>query len=86
MTFDELREQAMKLSDEEREALANELLGSLSYHLPGDGCTQEEWEAAWGEEIRRRLERFDRGESVARDCKEAMAELRARRKAKKAGP
>jgi len=75
MSLAEVLEQAMKLSTQERAALAHELLDSLD---EGDGCSEEEGEEAAAAEIRARLARMDRGESVPCDCREAMAEIRAR--------
>ena len=69
--------EAMKLSKEERAALARELLASLD---SANGQTEQEWEEAVGKEVQARLARMDRGDSVPRDCREAMAEIRARRK------
>ena len=64
--------EAMKLSKEERAALARELLASLD---SANGQTEQEWEEAVGKEVQARLARMDRGESVPRDCHEAMAEI-----------
>lgn len=46
-----LYEAAMQLSDSERAELVAMLADSL-----GDGSTQEELDAAWGAEVRRRME------------------------------
>ena len=77
MSLAEVLELALKLSREEQMTLIRELIIQGD---PGDGCTEEEWEEAWGKEITARLECMDRGESVPRDCREAMAEIRERRK------
>jgi hypothetical protein len=52
-----LLEQAMRLSDEERADLAARLIDTL------DPITDqpEDWESAWGEEIRQRLTALDQG-------------------------
>ena len=51
----QLLEQALRLSDEERAALAGELIQSLDAEVDADA------EAEWSAEIRRRLERVDAG-------------------------
>lgn len=51
----QLLAEALQLPPEERAALAGELIQSL------DSEVDEDTEAAWSEEIRRRLERLDAG-------------------------
>lgn len=51
----QLLAEALRLSDEERAALAGELIQSLDHDVDPDA------EAAWSEEIRARLERVDGG-------------------------
>jgi putative addiction module component (TIGR02574 family) len=51
----QLRAEALQLSPEERAALAGELIQSLDTEVDDDA------EAAWSAEIRRRLERLDAG-------------------------
>jgi hypothetical protein len=75
----ELLEMALKLPEEDRAVLAHELLRSLG---PEADCSEEEWEQAWATELRIRMEQLDRGEVVARDWREVMADIRARRKRK----
>jgi putative addiction module component (TIGR02574 family) len=66
---DELFEQAMQLSEAEREELANRLYQSVD---PDDG----EWDPEFLAEIDERVARYERGETAARDAWEALEELR----------
>src|SRR5215204_2728999 len=74
MSREDILAAALQLSMEDRAALVQELLMSMS---PDDGLTAEEWEVAWAEEIRRRMERLDRGESSARPWREVLSEIRS---------
>jgi putative addiction module component (TIGR02574 family) len=56
----ELLAQALRLSPEERAALAHELFQSLDPQVDDDA--DADIEAAWSEEIRRRVECLERGE------------------------
>jgi putative addiction module component (TIGR02574 family) len=56
----ELLAQALRLSPEERAALAHELFQSLDPQVDDDA--DADIEAAWSEEIRRRVESLERGE------------------------
>ena len=67
-----LLEEALKLSDEDREVLAVILEVGL-----GDGSTEEEREAAWGAEIQRRLEAVRAGEVRLIPWEEVQRELEA---------
>jgi len=77
-TVDELFEQAMKLSPDEREELAHRLYQSTLPEVPGEEIPPEEAERLTMEVVKRRLEQFDRGEVQPRDWNEVMAELRAK--------
>lgn len=55
MDAKQLPGEALRLSDEERTALAGELIQSLEREIDPDA------EAAWSQEIRARLERLDGG-------------------------
>ena len=55
MNVKQLLAEALRLPPEERATLANELIESL------DGGIDNDAEAAWSLEIRRRLERLDAG-------------------------
>ncbi len=65
----QIEEQARALSAEERAKLAESLLESL--HLP-----VSEVEAAWAEEIERRVAAFDRGEIPSYPAEDVFAEAR----------
>jgi putative addiction module component (TIGR02574 family) len=69
-TQPELREELMRLPLEEREALAEELFRSL-----GDEAGNAHWEAAWSDEIARRLAQVARGEVELACADEVHAEL-----------
>jgi putative addiction module component (TIGR02574 family) len=60
MTISELREAVMSLPEPERRALGLELLDSTDPAAQGDPA---EVEAAWDEEIARRIDKYRRGES-----------------------
>jgi len=55
MNARQLLAEALELPPEQRAALAGELIQSLDEHVDDDA------EAAWSEELRRRLERLDSG-------------------------
>jgi putative addiction module component (TIGR02574 family) len=65
----QIEEQARALSAEERAKLAESLLESL--HSP-----VSEVEAAWAEEIERRVAAFDRGEIPSYPAEDVFAEAR----------
>jgi putative addiction module component (TIGR02574 family) len=71
MTRQQLLAEAMALSAEDRERLAEDLWQSL------DDATRDEIDDAWTTEIRRRMEAIDRGEPLL-DGEQVMAELRKR--------
>ena len=65
----QIEEQAKALNAEERAKLAESMLESL--HVP-----VSEIEAAWAEEIERRVAAFDRGEIPAYPAEDVFAEAR----------
>jgi putative addiction module component len=69
-------EEARKLTAEERLELFD-LLEATFVGDEGDG-TSEEVEAAWLEEVEKRIARVERGESVLVDYEEVMARARRR--------
>lgn len=71
--FDDILGAALALPSEDRARLADELVVSL------DGLSQEQIEAAWAEEIERRIRDIDEGKVVPIDGEQVMRELRARR-------
>jgi hypothetical protein len=77
-TVDELFEQAMKLTPEQREELADRLYESTLPGVPGEEVSPEVAQAAWVEELIRRADEFDRGAAEGRDWNEFMAEMRAK--------
>jgi len=71
-TAKKILEDALALPEEEREALVEVLMTSLHWESP------ENVEKAWSEELVRRLERLQRGETVALDWDEATRRIRAK--------
>ncbi len=65
-----VREAALKLSKKERELLAEELLASV------DPAEQTEIDAAWEEEIARRVDAYDRGELKSIDGEPILRALK----------
>jgi putative addiction module component (TIGR02574 family) len=63
--------EALRLSDEERAALAGELIQSLETEVDADA------EAAWSAEIRARLERADAGRTKTISWSEARRRIHA---------
>jgi putative addiction module component (TIGR02574 family) len=63
--------EALRLSDEERAALAGELIQSLDRDVDPDA------EAAWSEEIRSRLDRLDAGTATTIPWSEARRRIHA---------
>jgi putative addiction module component (TIGR02574 family) len=72
MTKEQIYAEAIALDVREREALAEELL------LTVDDGTREEVDAAWAEEIERRIAEYERGEVKAIPGDQVLRELRAR--------
>lgn len=68
----EILEAAMQLPEDERACIVTVLQDSL-----GDGTTQAEVDAAVLAEVRRRLERYERGETVAIPFEQVQAKLDA---------
>ena len=56
VSVDQLAEQAMQLSFEERAELADRLFRSLE--PPGDEVSADEWAAAWVPEFERRIRAY----------------------------
>ena len=70
-------EEARKLTHQER----LDLLDLLHIEFAGDGAaegTPEEIEAAWVEEVERRIERHERGETTSAMHEEVFARIRER--------
>lgn len=68
-----LKEQAAKLSDDERAELARFLIDSLE-----DPADDEDFDSLWGPVIERRLGEIDRGEVKLIPGDEVFAKLRAK--------
>jgi putative addiction module component (TIGR02574 family) len=71
MDAKKLLAEALRLSEEERAALAGELIQSLDHDVDPDA------EAAWSEEIRARLERVDAGIAETIPWSEARRRIHA---------
>ncbi|MGH7199702.1 MAG: addiction module protein [Planctomycetaceae bacterium] len=74
LTADELLDQALQLSLDDRARLAERLIRSLD--PPGEDLPEEERKRVWGEEIERRLAAADRGEFAEGDWRDVMDRLR----------
>lgn len=70
MTKDQILAEAMKLKPEEQEQLAD------AVWRVANGASQQEIEGEWAEEIRRRLDRIERGEGSSRPSDEVVERLR----------
>lgn len=68
--IDELAQRGLSLAPEDRARLAERLLDSL--HLP----SQPGIEAAWNEEIERRVDAYRRGEVEVFEAEDVFAEAR----------
>jgi putative addiction module component (TIGR02574 family) len=75
MTVETIFEQAMTLTEDEREALVRRLLPTLPADEPTD---PDALAAAWHQEIVDRLDRFDRGETSAVPADQVFARLEKR--------
>jgi len=73
--FEAVLDQALKLPEEERGALATRLLRSLEPD-DGDEPSAQEWEAAWSAELDRRVREVREGRVELVDGDEVLAELR----------
>lgn len=71
--YDEILSAALSLSPDERAIIASRLLESL------DPPNQKQIDAAWGEEIERRIREIDEGKVETIDGELVMERLRARR-------
>jgi len=71
MDAKQLLVEALRLSDEERAALAGELIQSLEAEVDADA------EAAWSAEIRARLDRVDAGTVTTISWSEARRRIHA---------
>ena len=71
MDTKQLLAEALLLSDEERAALAGELIQSLEREVDADA------EATWSEEIRTRLDRLDAGTAKTVSWSEARRRIHA---------
>lgn len=67
---EELKVKALELSDKDRAELAHLLLVSL------DEVVEEGVEAAWDEELDKRVREIDSGQATGRDAFEVLAEMR----------
>lgn len=75
---EQLFEQARSLSEDERRKLTVRLWKALPeiHEDPDDeGLTDEEWQAAWGEELRQRAQAIEDGTAKLLDGEAVMAEM-----------
>lgn len=71
MINEKLRNQALKLSSPERAELAHLLIDSLH---PEKGFESEE---AWSEELKRRIDQYEQGQSLAKPWSEVKKNAQA---------
>jgi putative addiction module component (TIGR02574 family) len=81
--YEDARRLAMELSYDERAKLSQDLWWSL--HPPGEDISQEEIDASWDAEIKRRIEEMDSGGGRTVSLEELMADMDARIAAKRRG-
>ena len=74
MSSRDILQKALALPADERAVLASRLLDSL------DSSTDGEIEAAWADEVQRRIAAYDRGELESISLEELAARLQQRRK------
>jgi len=87
VTVESLLQQAMALPEAEREELARRLYGTLPPlpEMPVEWDSEEEAEAAWQAELRRRLDDVANGTADCVPWEQAFAEMREALR-KKHGP
>ena len=78
LTWEELLEQALQLPDDEQERIARALYENLAAKDDDDDEDPVEVEAAWAEEIERRVEEIRNGTVKTIPADVVVAELRAR--------
>ncbi len=69
-------EQALQLSDEERGELVGQLLRSLESDVAEPALTADEWHVAWSAELERRAREVRDGKVALIDGDEALASVR----------
>ncbi|MGD0629164.1 MAG: addiction module protein [Terracidiphilus sp.] len=74
-TYEEVRKIAQELSEDERIRLANSLWESVEVE-EGD-ATDAEIDAAWADEVERRVAEFEAGTAVTYSADEVIAQLRS---------
>lgn len=74
---DQIFEQALALPEEDRRKLTERLLRTFQDDLGGDVLTDEQWQAAWDEELQRRARAIDAGTADLLDGEEVMKEMLA---------
>ena len=72
MTMEQVRAAAMALDPQQREVLAEELLLSLT------DADRDQIDAAWLAEVRRREEKYRRGESSSSPVDDAIARIQSK--------
>ena len=80
-SFDEIRQMAHALPEEQRIELANSLYESVD---PSE-ANEAEFDAAWGDEIKRRLDEVDSGAVQMVPLEDVLARMEARRRARQQG-
>jgi putative addiction module component (TIGR02574 family) len=74
----ELFDEAMKLKKKDRVELATRLWDAVVPDPPGEEVSPAEWEQEWHAEIKKRSDRYHRGETKTQDAFVALEESRRR--------
>lgn len=82
-SYEEVLELALELDYDERSTLSQKLWWSL--HPPAEDLPQEEMDAAWDAEIKRRIEEIDSGAVKMIPLEEVLSDMDARIAAKRRG-
>jgi putative addiction module component (TIGR02574 family) len=75
-SYEDARQLALELSHDERAKLSEELWWSL--HPPAEDLPQEEIDASWDGEIKRRIEEIDSGAVELIPGEQVLAEMQRR--------
>ena len=76
VAIEKILQEALALGDEDREKLLEALQRSFEPNDDGEPLSQEQWDTAWGPELRARVDALEAGAKTY-SHEEVMAELRA---------
>ena len=78
MNVHELFEQALALSEQDRIALAEQILDTVTPDRPDEGLDPQAWERAWGDEIGRRVQAITSGEARFSPAEDVFARIESK--------